>query len=228
MTRRGSPTIVYSVALVPTSARQKKPIVARAEISDGILHKGVVRSVATLAALGLVVLLVAVFVADRVSRGITAPLRDLALAAARMRDVPQEPALPEGGTTEVAALAAALNRLAARIRQLRAGEREAVADLSHRLRTPVTALKLDTEFVEDRDVAERLRGHVTQLERTVDAIVNDAKRPSRSDQVSASGRRQGVRPTGPSGSAHRRPATSTPRSKTSPSRTGEAVMTATR
>jgi signal transduction histidine kinase len=160
--------------------------VARAEISDEVLHKGVVGSVATLAALGLGVLLVAVFVADRISRRMTAPLRELALAADRMREVPQEGALPEEGPKEVVALAAALNRLAARIRQLLAGEREAVADLSHRLRTPVTALKLDTEFVKDRDVAERLRGHVNQLERTVDAIVHDAKRPTRSDQVSTS------------------------------------------
>ena len=33
------------------------------------------------------------------------------------------------------------------------------------------------------DVAERLRHHVTSLERTVDAIVHDARRPSRSKQM---------------------------------------------
>jgi signal transduction histidine kinase len=185
LTHRGNPTVIYTLAVVPTSAG-RQTLVARAEISDGILHQGVVRSVAIVAALGLLVLLAAVLAADRISRRITAPLQGLALAADRMREVSLEGGVPEQGPKEVVALAAALNRLSARIRQLLTSEREAVADLSHRLRTPVTALKLDTEFVEDRDVAERLRGHVNQLERTVGEIVHDAKRPSRSDQVSTS------------------------------------------
>ena len=44
-------------------------------------------------------------------------------------------------------LAGALNRLADRIDELLVAERGAVADLSHRLRTPVTALRLDAEGV---------------------------------------------------------------------------------
>jgi signal transduction histidine kinase len=191
VTRRGSPTVVYSPAIIEVSTGQqgqktKRILVARAEISDAVLHQGLVRSIAIVTGLGLLVLLAAILAADRISRRITAPLQDLAEAADRMREVPLEGEVPEEGPKEVVALAAALNRLAARIRQLLASERDAVADLSHRLRTPVTALKLDTEFVEDRDVAERLRGHVTQLERTVDVIVHDAKRPSRSAQVSTS------------------------------------------
>jgi signal transduction histidine kinase len=78
-------------------------------------------------------------------------------------------------------MATALNRLADRVGRLLASERDAVADLSHRLRTPVTALRLDTELIQEPEVAERLRGHITQLERTVDAIVHDARRPTRSD-----------------------------------------------
>ena len=50
-----------------------------------------------------------------------------------------------GGPDEVREVGAALNRLAARISELLAREREEVADLSHRLRTPVTALRLDVE-----------------------------------------------------------------------------------
>jgi signal transduction histidine kinase len=191
LTRRGTPTVVYSSAVFATADGQttraaKQTLVARAEISEGILHRDVARSVAIVAVLGLLVLLVAVLVADRLARRITAPLHDLARAANRMTEGQPEGELPEQGPREVAALAAALDRVGARIRQLLASERDAVADLSHRLRTPVTALRLDTEFVADRDVAERLRGHVTQLERTVDAIVHDARRPSLSNQVTTS------------------------------------------
>jgi len=59
-------------------------------------------------------------------------------------------------------------------------EREAVADLSHRLRTPVTALRLDAEAVAEPELADRLRDHIGHLERTVDAVVKDARRPVRS------------------------------------------------
>jgi len=180
-TRRGEPTVVYTVSVAGNPA----PLVARAEISEAQLHQGVGRALAIVGLLGLALLVVAVVAAHLTARRITAPLHALAVAADQMRDGPLDSAVPEEGPKEVVAVAAALNRLAERVRQLVASERDAVADLSHRLRTPVTALRLDTEFVDDPDVAERLRAHVTQLERTVDAIVHDARRPSRSGQMTA-------------------------------------------
>ena len=58
-----------------------------------------------------------------------------------------------------------------------AAERENVADLGHRLRTPVTALRLDTDLVEDPAVADRLREHVDALQRGIDEVVREARRP---------------------------------------------------
>ena len=58
-------------------------------------------------------------------------------------------------------------------------EREVAADLSHRLRTPVTALRLDAETVEDPETAEKLREHIDHLQRTVDAVVAEARRQVR-------------------------------------------------
>jgi signal transduction histidine kinase len=179
--RDGTPTVLYATAV-------EKPdgvLVVRTEIDGDTLHQGVMRATAIVAGLGLLLLLAAVLAADRMARRITAPLQQLAAGADALRVGPLDTEVPEEGPPEVVAVAVALNRLAARVRQLLASERDGVADLSHRLRTPVTALRLDTEFVEDRDVAERLRGHVTQLERTVDAIVHGARRPSRSRQMTA-------------------------------------------
>lgn len=51
----------------------------------------------------------------------------------------------QGGPPEIADVAQALNFLADRIEALLAAERERVADLSHRLRTPLTALRLEAE-----------------------------------------------------------------------------------
>jgi signal transduction histidine kinase len=181
-TRPGNPTVVYTLAVGPDQA----PLVVRAEIGEAQLHQGVQRGVVIVGVLSLLLLVVAVGIADLVARRITASLQALAVAADRMREGSLEGAVPEEGPKEVVAVAGALNRLGERVRRLVASERDAVADLSHRLRTPVTALRLDTEFVDDPDVAERLRGHVSQLERTVDAIVHDARRPSRSGQAAAS------------------------------------------
>jgi len=181
-TRAGDSTVVYATSTL-TRDGERLVLVGRTEVGEALLHQGANRAIAIVAMLGLLVLLGAVLAADRLARRITAPLLELARVADGMREGPLDTEVPEEGPPEVVAVAVALNRLAARVRQLLASERDAVADLSHRLRTPVTALKLDTEFVEDPDVAERLRGHVTQLERTVDAIVHDARRPSRSIQM---------------------------------------------
>jgi signal transduction histidine kinase len=86
-----------------------------------------------------------------------------------------------GGPPETAELGRALNALADRIHELVAAEREHVADLGHRLRTPVTALRLDTDLVEDDEVARRLRGHVEDLQRSIDDVVHEARRSVRDE-----------------------------------------------
>ena len=83
--------------------------------------------------------------------------------------------------TEAAELARALNGLADRTTELLRAERAAVGDLSHRLRTPVTALRLDAEAVAELEVAERLQQHIGVLQRSIDAIVREARRQVRSD-----------------------------------------------
>jgi signal transduction histidine kinase len=154
-------------------------------IPNTVLHQGVYRATMTLSALGLLLLMVAVLAADRLARRVSAPIRQVAAAANALHDGMLDTRVPERGPSEVVAMARALNRLAGRIEELLAAERDSVADLSHRLRTPVTALRLDADSVLDTEVADRLRLHVAQLERTVDAIVHDARRPSRTAVASA-------------------------------------------
>jgi len=160
-------------------------MVARTAVSRETFHHGVAQATAILAGLGMLLLLAAMFAADRVGRRVSAPIRQLAMAAEEMRDGHLDRRVPERGMPEVVALGAALNRLAARVQQLLAAERDSVADLSHRLRTPVTALRLDTDSITDHELADRLRQHVSQLERTVDAIVHDARRPTRAGVTNA-------------------------------------------
>jgi signal transduction histidine kinase len=74
---------------------------------------------------------------------------------------------------------AGLNRLAVRIGELLAHERDTVADLSHRLRTPLTALRIDAESLRDGVEMKRLLADVGAVERTVSEIIREARRPGR-------------------------------------------------
>jgi signal transduction histidine kinase len=154
-------------------------VAVRVVVPEATLRSGVNEATLIITGLAALSLVVAVVAADQLARRLAAPILDVAAAADRLREGHLDARAPEEGTHEVVTLARALNGLAERIEQLLASERDAVADLSHRLRTPVTALRLDSDGVEDSEMAERLRTHVAHLERTVDAIVRDARRPVR-------------------------------------------------
>jgi len=71
----------------------------------------------------------------------------------------------------VAEVAGALNTLAGRVNEMLTEERESIADLSHRLRTPLTALRLQIEGVEPEEVRSRLAATLVRLEREVDQLI---------------------------------------------------------
>lgn len=75
------------------------------------------------------------------------------------------------GPAELVALATAINAAADRTEELLAKDREMIADVSHRLRTPLTALRLDADAIGSGPVADRIRSAVTTLEHDVDRII---------------------------------------------------------
>ena len=159
---------------------QQGTFVVRTAVSLGSLKQGVATAWLTFAGLGAVLMVLAVVAADLLGRRVSAPVTELAAVAHRLRAGELDARAVPRGPVETVELGTALNRLADRIGQLLTAEREAVADLSHRLRTPVTALRLDAEAVTEPELADRLHAHIGALERTVDAVVKDARRPVRS------------------------------------------------
>ncbi|GAB2831329.1 sensor histidine kinase [Lentzea nigeriaca] len=75
------------------------------------------------------------------------------------------------GPQELEALAASINEASERTSQLLAKEREMIADVSHRLRTPLAALRLDADAVGSGPVADRIRSAVSTLGHDVDRII---------------------------------------------------------
>jgi signal transduction histidine kinase len=168
-----------STQVVVPVVTESGTIVVRTAVDSSTLNEGVTTAWLTFAGLGAVLMLIAVVAADLLGRRVSAPVTELAKVAHRLRDGELDARAVPRGPMETVELATALNRLADRIGELLTAEREAVADLSHRLRTPVTALRLDVEAVTEPELGDRLRSHIGVLERTVDAVVKDARRPVR-------------------------------------------------
>ncbi|MCF6379197.1 HAMP domain-containing histidine kinase [Nocardioides KLBMP 9356] len=133
-----------------------------------------------LALLAVALLAGSLVVVDRLGRSFVQPIRRLAEHTQTLGR-PGAAASPTSvsGPPEVQELAGAVDRLVGRIQLLLTRERENVADLSHRLRTPVTALRLRVEGVADDDLRERLGGDLDRLQATVDEIVREARRSER-------------------------------------------------
>ena len=170
--------------LVPVQGLPEGAAVVRVYVPGPALHRGVTRTWALLAALGLVVFGLGLLLADRLGRRLVGSVTALAGTADRLAQGDLSVRVSPGGARELDRVGAGLNRLATRIRELLAAEREEVASLAHRLRTPVTALRLDVESLPDAADRERLGADVDALGRAVDEVIRTARRPVR----------EGVRP----------------------------------
>lgn len=158
--------------------RQGRARVVVAVADDTVL--GAVRSrFAVLALAALVLVGLAAAAGEVTSRRLVRPLRRTAATAGLLSTGDLTARAPEDGPVEVARIATELNALAGRIDELLVAERESTADLSHRLRTPLTALRLGVESLPDSDRKAELETQVGALERTLTQVIRAARRPQR-------------------------------------------------
>lgn len=147
--------------------------------SNALLRRNVAVVWAVLGALALFSIGVAVALADRLAKFLVEPVEALSNAATTLSEGDLATRVEPGGPPEIEQTGHAFNLLAGRIGELISNEREAIADTSHRLRTPLTALQLDVEAVTDHEVRARLQDDVAEMERTVDHVIRQARRPVR-------------------------------------------------
>ena len=152
-------------------------------VSRAVLTQGVWEAWLTAVAIGVGLTVISVIAASMVVRRISGPLREVASVAHQLRSGNLGARAEPTGTDETRELAEALNGLADRITELLAAERAAIGEMAHRLRTPITALRLDAEAVSDPELAARLGDHLTEVQRAVDTIVKEARRGVRDDLV---------------------------------------------
>ncbi|OJF14439.1 sensor histidine kinase [Couchioplanes caeruleus] len=141
------------------------------------LRSGVALAWLVLIAEAIVLVGVSTFLADRLAARVVRATGDLARTAASLGGGSLHARVQPSGPREIEEVGGALNVLAERFVELLATERALAANLSHRLRVPLTALRLNTEALPagaDRDRQLRV---VDRLENEINAVIVEAARP---------------------------------------------------
>ncbi|WBB70680.1 HAMP domain-containing sensor histidine kinase [Micromonospora sp. WMMD812] len=149
--------------------------VIRVEVPRAELTAGVTRAWLVLALLGVLLVLIGLLVADRLARTLVRPIDALSAVSHRLANAELDARVTPSGPAELREVAGALNHLAGRIQVLLVQEREQVADLSHQLRTPLTALRLEAESLRDPQDAARVTAAVDGVERAVTGLIRQAR-----------------------------------------------------
>ncbi|MFI8995352.1 ATP-binding protein [Streptomyces sp. NPDC053542] len=168
-TVRGGSSLLQPTAVASGTA------VVEVFVPEAAVTNGVATSWVLLAGVGLALIVGSVAVADRLGTRMVRPAERLAGAAHDLGDGKLGVRVLEDGPKELRSAAAAFNSMADQVVQLLANERELAADLSHRLRTPLTVLRLNAASLGDGPAAEHTRAAVAQLEREVDQIIRTAR-----------------------------------------------------
>src|SRR5207237_2148325 len=167
--------------LGPVALEADQAAVVRVLVPNSILRRGVASAWGVEAALGITLVASAVFVADRLARTIVRPVDALADAAGRLGEGDLSVRINPEGPPEVKQVAVAFNLLGDRVGELLAAERELVADLSHRLRTPLTVLRLEADALHDPEARARVQAAAEELEQAVTSLIAEARRPITSE-----------------------------------------------
>jgi signal transduction histidine kinase len=109
-------------------------------------------------------------VAALLVRGLTRPLRRLAAAADDIGHGP-DVAVVETGPREVRHVARAFNAMQARLRRLVDDRTEALAAVSHDLRTPITRLRLRAGFLADEEMQAAVDADLDEMEAMIEATL---------------------------------------------------------
>jgi signal transduction histidine kinase len=111
------------------------------------------------------------YIARRVAR----PLSKLAEAASVAARGGPAPRVPEIGPDDVRNAAIAFNAMTDQVTRTMESQRHLLSAVGHDLRTPITAMRINTEFVEDQELRERLQANLDELQALTEAVLSAAR-----------------------------------------------------
>lgn len=177
--QRGSRTLGQEIlATAVPIIRHGRPVGAvRVTQTVAAVNSAVARAILGLAVLALVVLTLGLLAGTVIAGQVVRPIRRLEQIARRVAGGDLEARAELEGSSEQRSLAASFNEMTDRILRLLAAQRHFVADASHQLRTPLTAMRLRLEaakVVEPDQAAPEVDAaiaEVDRLSRTVDELL---------------------------------------------------------
>lgn len=123
----------------------------------------------------LLMALAVALVARWTARRVVGPMRALAIGAERLgRGLEADP-LPMTGPTEVRETTRAFNRMTDRLTRFVNERTHMLAALSHDLRSPLTAMRLRIEMLDETDDSIRLKALVEEMQAMVEATLEFAR-----------------------------------------------------
>jgi signal transduction histidine kinase len=178
------------VRLQPITVGDKTSVI-EVFVGENDLNEGTARDWWILFGIALGLVAGSVIVVDRLARGAVSSATNLVQAALAVGGGDLGVRIQPSGPRELAEAGYAFNRMADRLVTSRTSERELVADLSHRLRTPLTVLRLDAEALDPDDTQigqfsaaeldrrrgiRRIRQAIVTLEGEVDQLINTTRK----------------------------------------------------
>jgi signal transduction histidine kinase len=123
----------------------------------------------------LVALIATTAGAALISRQIGRPLADLAAAARALGSGQSNVVAPVSGPDDVRRASTAFNAMAERLGRQLGRQRQMLWALSHDLRTPITALRLRAELIEDEVTRQRLLAPIAEMEQLTEQALSLAR-----------------------------------------------------
>ncbi|HZZ11431.1 MAG TPA: ATP-binding protein, partial [Paraburkholderia sp.] len=126
-------------------------------------------------AAAVMAIIVASAAAAYFARRVTRPLSELAKAASVVADGGRAPRLIEEGPQDVRNAARAFNAMTDEVTRTLASQRQLLSAVGHDLRTPITAMRINLEFVEDYELRDRLQINLNELQDLTESVLSAAR-----------------------------------------------------
>ncbi len=123
---------------------------------------------------GMVALLTTSVAAAFLARRVAWPLAQLAASASEAARGGSASRVPEEGPDDVRRAARAFNAMTDQVRRTLQSQRQLLSAVGHDLRTPITAMRITSEFIEDADVRERMQKNLEELQELTEAVLSAA------------------------------------------------------
>jgi signal transduction histidine kinase len=151
------------------------PVVRRTQLVMVFLKPPLPTWPAEIVIAGVVALLTSVLAAAFVARRVARPLSQLAASASEAARGGPAPRVPEEGPDDIRRAAVAFNAMTDQVSRTLESQRQLLSAVGHDLRTPITAMRINTEFVEDIEIRSRLENNLEELQELTEAVLSAAR-----------------------------------------------------